>query len=103
MAVDILDAGPYGLMNMRTTIRIDPHLLAEAKKVAAASGTTLTAVIEDALRHSLTRRRAREERAKTVKIPTFRGRGLQPGVNLDDSAALLEMMDDRVRPSRRHR
>jgi predicted transcriptional regulator len=35
---------------MRTTIRLDPHLLAEAKKLAAASGRTLTAVIEEALR-----------------------------------------------------
>ncbi len=37
-------------MRMRTTIRLDPHLLARAKEVAAASGKTLNAVIERAAR-----------------------------------------------------
>jgi predicted HicB family RNase H-like nuclease len=35
---------------MRTTIRLDDHLHAEAKQRAARSGLTLTAVIEQALR-----------------------------------------------------
>jgi len=74
---------------MRTTVRLDPHLLAEAKKVAAANGRTLTAVIEDALRESLSRRSARPATARK-KLPTFRGKGVQPGINLDDSAALLD-------------
>src|SRR5437763_5953665 len=43
---------------MRTTVRLDSHLVAEAKKVADSSGRTLTAVIEDALRESFGRRRA---------------------------------------------
>jgi hypothetical protein len=29
----------------------------------------------------------------TMKLPTFKGKGLQPGVDLDDSAALLDSMD----------
>lgn len=92
----------YVLMNMRTTVRLDPHLLAEAKKVAAASGSTLTAVIENALRESFGRRDERPARAK-VKIPTFRGRGLQPGVSLDDSAGLLELMESDRDSQRRQR
>lgn len=28
-----------------------------------------------------------------IDLPTFTGRGLQPGVDLDDSAALLELME----------
>ena len=28
-----------------------------------------------------------------VSLPTFRGQGLRPGVNLDDSVALLEVME----------
>lgn len=34
-----------------------------------------------------------------ARLPTFRGQGLYPGVNLDDSASLLELMEagDRVR------
>jgi hypothetical protein len=77
---------------MRTTIRLDPHLLARAKEAAAASGKTLSAVIEDALRESLSRQAARPADVKG-KLPTFRGMGLYPGINLDDSATLLEMME----------
>jgi hypothetical protein len=91
----------YVLMRMRTTVRLDPHLLAEAKKVAAANGRTLTAVIEDALRESLSRRGKRP--GAKGKLPTFRGQGLYPGVNLDDSAALLELMEGERDSHRRQR
>ena len=87
---------------MRTTVRLDPHLLAQAKKVAAANGSTLTAVIEGALRESLARRGTRPTGAKG-KLPTFRGKGLYPGVNLDDSAALLELMEGERDSDRRKR
>ena len=40
---------------MRTTIRLDDQLLAEAKKYAAESGRTLTDVLADALRETLAR------------------------------------------------
>lgn len=29
-----------------------------------------------------------------VTLPTFAGKGLRPGVDLDDSAALLDLMED---------
>jgi hypothetical protein len=80
---------------MRTTLRLDPHLLTEAKKVAQSSGRTLSSVVEDALRESLARRRT-PRAAQIGKLPTYRGQGLRPGVNLDDSAALLELMHDRA-------
>jgi len=79
---------------VRTTIRLDEQLLREAKEVAAQSGRTLTGLIEDALREALARRRAVAAR-KRVTLPTFKGRGLQPGVDLDDSAALLDLMEGR--------
>jgi hypothetical protein len=92
----------YVLMRMRTTVRLDPHLLAEAKRVAASSGRTLTSVIDDALRESLGRRRE-SPKVSRGKLPTFRGQGLRPGVNLDDSAALLELMEsDRDSDRRKH-
>jgi hypothetical protein len=31
-------------------------------------------------------------RARSVALPTFKGKGLRPGVDLDDSAALLDLM-----------
>jgi len=77
---------------MRTTIRINDHLLAEVKRTAAETNRTLTAVIEDALREMLARRRASRPRS-AMDLPTFAGNGLQPGVDLDDSAALLDLMD----------
>ncbi|OGN82016.1 MAG: hypothetical protein A2X23_12070 [Chloroflexi bacterium GWC2_73_18] len=77
---------------MRTTIKIDDRLLAEAKVQAANSGRTLNAVIEDALREALARRHRRDER-RAVELPTFRGSRLSPGVDLDDSAALLDRME----------
>ena len=78
---------------MRTTIRLDDDLLTAAKKLALESGRTLTSVIEDALRESLARRRGAHG-GVPAKLPVARGGGvLQPGVDLDDSAALLELME----------
>jgi Arc/MetJ family transcription regulator len=77
---------------MRTTIRIDDQLLAEAKAQAAQSGRTLNDIVEDALRESLARR-SRSTREGPVELPTFSGSRLQPGVDLDDSSALVELME----------
>ena len=33
------------------------------------------------------------ESRQPVRLPTFKGRGLQPGVDLHDSAALLALME----------
>jgi K+-transporting ATPase c subunit len=84
---------------MRTTIRIDDQLLAELKQLAARTGQTLTAIIEEALRQMLARQQQMAERPP-VKLITVSGNGLQPGVDLDDSAALLELMDTFDDPAR---
>lgn len=76
----------------RTTIRLDEDLLARAKELAAKTNRSLTKVIEDALRAAVSPDRDRSKRRR-VKLPTFCGNGLQPGVNLDNSAALLDIMD----------
>jgi hypothetical protein len=75
---------------MRTTVKIDDRLLVEAKTRAARSGRTLNEVVEDALREAFARRDAGGGR---VELPVFRGGRLMPGVDLDDSAALLDLMD----------
>ena len=77
---------------MRTTINLDDALMREAKQLAARTGRTLTAVITDALRESLGRAR-RGTAPQPVQLTTFRGRGLQAGVDLDDSASLLDLME----------
>lgn len=81
-------------MATRTTIRLDDNLLHEAKRTATESGRTLTAVIEDALRETLARRRESSDRKKT-RLTTFKGNGLCPGVNLDSMSDLLDLMEGR--------
>ena len=76
---------------MRTTIHIQDHLFAELKRIAADSGRTLTGVIHDALSESLSRRRSVDRPA--VELPVFRGTGVMPGVDLSDTASLLNQMD----------
>ena len=78
----------HTLSCVRTTVRLDDSLLAEAKKHAAETGRTLTALLEDALRETLSRR-APGERRKPVRLKTVKGDGLLPGVDLDDNTSLL--------------
>ena len=85
---------------MRTTIHLPDDLLARAKQAAAASRRTLTQVIEEALREALGRRKGRE-RTGALRLPVFGEGGLLPGIDLDDSAALLDAMDATSAPRRR--
>lgn len=77
---------------MRTTINLPDDLLAKLKKQAAERGTTLTALIEESIRASLNRRGVKEPRRR-LRLPTYGRKGLQPGVDLDDAAALLDAME----------
>lgn len=73
---------------------ISDQLLADAKRLAVSSGRTLSQVVEDALRESLARGSGLEQ--TEFRMPTFGGNGLNPGVDLDDSAGLQELMDQSV-------
>lgn len=76
---------------MKTTMQLDECLHAEVKELAARTGRSLSAVIEDALREMLARPSQAVKRPP-VRLPTFSGSGLQSGADLDDSAALLDLM-----------
>jgi hypothetical protein len=76
---------------MRTTVRLPPALMAQVKKLARETGRTMTQVIEDALTGAVAR--GRRSGVRDVVIVTAGGDGLQPGVDLDDSAALLDRLD----------
>jgi hypothetical protein len=68
---------------MKTTIELADPLLRRAKRAAARRGTTLRAVIEEALRRALDQ----EERAETppeIRTHVFGGRGLQAGIDWGD-------------------
>lgn len=78
---------------MRTTVRLDPGLMAQAKKEAARRGESLTSLIERGLRLVLARP-SKTEKKRRIDIPVSEATGgTQPGVNLDDSAALLDLME----------
>ncbi|WP_447600428.1 ribbon-helix-helix protein, CopG family [Nitrospira sp. Nam80] len=77
---------------MRTTINLPDELIAQIKKLAAVSHSTVTAVIEDALREALARRR-RAGRSDQVILKTYGKRGLLPGVDIDDAASMLDLME----------
>lgn len=77
---------------MRTTVRLDDHLMRAVKRYAAERQVTFTLILEEALRELLARK-AEIGKRQPVRLPTFKGEGLQPGVDLNDSAALLELME----------
>lgn len=84
------------LGHMRTTVRLDEALLERARQEAARRGVTLTSLIEQGLLLALRRPLKRSERV-VVKLPECRaGGGVLPGVDLDDSASVLDRMDERV-------
>ena len=76
---------------MRTTVSLDDQLLRRAKERAASQGRTLSEVVADALRVHLAEK---PESRRQVILPTFGGSGLRPGVDLDDMAALVALLDE---------
>jgi len=81
---------------MRTTVRLDEHLLREAKRKANERGETLTSLIEQGLRLVLVRSRPQSAGHAQVILPVSKARGgTLPGVDLNDSAAILDRMDGR--------
>lgn len=81
------------LRHMRTTVRLNPALVAKVKAESARTGETLTAMIERGLHLVLARPRG--TRRKAIIPTSSAAGGLRPGVNLDDSAALLDIMENR--------
>jgi hypothetical protein len=79
----------------RTTFRLDADLLAEAKALAAKQHRTLNSLMEDALRRAL----AEASEISTAEPFTLHihhgpAYGLRADISLDDSASLLEPMED---------
>lgn len=78
---------------IRTTVRLPDELLAAAKRRARATGRSFTDLLADALRLEL----QRPLKASRVRepLPTYRGNGLQAGVDLSDAGALEDLMNGR--------
>lgn len=76
---------------MRTTVDLPAPLLQNAKQLADERHTTLSSVVQDALREHLTGRTVKSGTA--FQLHTVRGRLVHPEVDLDRTSALL-MEDD---------
>lgn len=79
-------------MCMRTTLDLDDALMRAAKRRAAETGRTLTALVESALRELLRREDQSSGNSFRFEWPVVEG-GVQPGVDLDDRDALLRRME----------
>lgn len=79
---------------MRTTVTIRDDLLRRARKLALERSCTLSAIVEEALQRALAVPPP-AARSRPTRLVTYRGRGLLPGVDLDSSASLLDVMEGR--------
>lgn len=86
---------------MRTTINLPDELVFRAKKAALESDTTLTEIISNALRQALNRRSQKGPSKKKTKLITYGKGGTYPGIDLDNTAALFDIMDGIDDPHRR--
>ncbi len=97
------------IYKMRTTVRLNNSLLTKVKNLAAERGTTITALIDEGLRYVLSLQAKRSvTHRRYVKLKVIKGSGVREGVNLENNAALLNMMDsdtpakkDRAYPGRK--
>lgn len=80
-------------MRTKTTLNLDGELLREAKKRAADRGTTLTRVVEDALRDALLE--PEPDGFYTFGFPVIDGGG-PPLVDVADRDALYDLMEGRA-------
>lgn len=75
---------------MKTTLNLDDELIRRSKRLAAERGTTLTAVVETALRAELAGPAQRP--AFVLRLPTVRGDRL-PSVDPSDRDSLYDVME----------
>ena len=80
---------------MRTTITIEDSLLQKAKKISRERRCSLRQVIEDALRVAFAKGHKARPAGAPKPLKTFNGSGVQPGIDLSSSSALLDAMESR--------
>lgn len=76
---------------MRTTLNIDDQILLLAKHQAIEQDVTLGRVVENALRENLSKK---EEKTEKIHLITVKGAGVKPGIDLQHSSSLLDIMDE---------
>lgn len=78
---------------MKTTLDLADELLVDAKQRAAASGMSLKAFVEEALRARLIERPTGAERFR-LELPIIEGTR-PPAVEVEDRRALYDFMEER--------
>ena len=85
---------------MKTTLILDDEIHRQAKQVSARLGIPLTRFIEEAIRLRISTESA--QRSEPVhKLPVCKKRGgLRPGIDLDNTAELLDLLDQAIEPGK---
>jgi hypothetical protein len=73
---------------MQTTIQLDDALLAQATKLAREKGCDLSHFIEETLRDKIAPTLPVAPQPP-IRLTTVGGNGIRPGIDLNNSAALL--------------
>lgn len=68
--------------HMKTTVELSEPLMREAREAAVREGRTLRSLLEEGLREVLARRKKKAR--FRLRDGSFRGKGLQPGVDLSN-------------------
>lgn len=79
--------------HMRTTVRLDDALLIRAKREAARRNQTLTSLIDAGLRMVLAQPKTQRRRRRVILPVSPQRGGVLPGVDLNNSAALLAILE----------
>lgn len=80
---------------MRTTISLDDHLGADARRLAAREGLSLSAYIARLLRDARARSEEPEDQQRPFRLVTVAGGGPRDGVDLDRTSAIVTDDDQR--------
>ena len=82
------------MATVKTTVNVEDQLYRLVKMRAAEEGTTVAALVDRGLRLVLD---IAQPGGIDISLPLLPSAGgLQPGVNLNDRAALLDLMDEGV-------
>ena len=85
-------------MRLSTTVLLEESLLEQAKAEADRQNKTLDSLIEDGLWLVLREARTPVRRGKVVLPVSTRTGGTLPGVDINNSAELLDIMDGYLDP-----
>lgn len=78
---------------MRTTLALSDDVLSQAKERAASQNLSLARYVETVLRQQLAES-VQEASPEHRPLKTFSGDGLRSSVDLNDSAALANLLDE---------